>query len=190
MDLVAPEIAGQAHLERHAPLGKAAIPLGPGGLFLLSEIEGGDHVAALPAAVRRRVCIAQRVAAVRQVPPPDPADRRHRLGERSVLERGDHAGNAATSAALPAWSPRQRPLRSPNRCRRSAGSGGGTCRTAATRCAMQTRRLTAAGSAATWSPPSISLRRKRPPGPSGIAALPRGACLSRWACPAISCATR
>ena len=60
IDLPGPQLARHLRERRDHALGEVAIPLGPGGLLGLGEIESIDDVAALPPIVGRRLALGQR----------------------------------------------------------------------------------------------------------------------------------
>jgi hypothetical protein len=52
-----PQLARHLRQWRNHALGEVAVPLGPGGVVAVGEAERVDHVAALPAVVRRRLAL-------------------------------------------------------------------------------------------------------------------------------------
>ena len=58
-DLPLPEVAGKRLLGRQPALGKGPIPLGPCRLLAVGEVEGVDHLAALPARVGWWIALAR-----------------------------------------------------------------------------------------------------------------------------------
>jgi hypothetical protein len=50
---VTPHVSGELLHRWYATLGEVAIPLGPQGLLLISEVEGIDDLAVLPAVITR-----------------------------------------------------------------------------------------------------------------------------------------
>lgn len=74
IDAPAPQVPWEGLRGRDAGGGQGAVPLRPGGGRFVSEVEGLDDVAVLPAAVGRVGRLIERVCAVRDVADEDVAD--------------------------------------------------------------------------------------------------------------------
>jgi hypothetical protein len=103
VDLPEPDPARQLLVRRNALLGEVAVPLRPGGLFRIREIEGAEDIAALPPTVGRRHADRwpSRPRVVWSVPHPAADDRRaidierHGLDGPGIFQLADQRGHAS-----------------------------------------------------------------------------------------------
>ncbi len=97
----APEISRQRVRGWQARSGQGAVPLGPGGRWLIGEIPGRHDPAMLPAAVGRVGRLVERIGVVRDVADEDAADwffvdvEVGHLRDGHAFEGGDQPGNGA-----------------------------------------------------------------------------------------------
>jgi hypothetical protein len=57
IDLPCPQLAWHLRKWWNRSLGEVAVPLGPGSLLAVGQVEGVDDIAALPAVVWRRIAL-------------------------------------------------------------------------------------------------------------------------------------
>jgi hypothetical protein len=74
IDLEPPHVARQPQLRRYPQLRRVAVPLRPGCLVAVGEIERSNDVAALPATVGGFLCPNERIGSRSSYAPPGPGD--------------------------------------------------------------------------------------------------------------------